>query len=218
MAFTNISKPFGLAPVQNLTSGAFNGQVNIYAIAAADTNAYYVGDLVKLSNSGGDGAGTPGITLAAAGNQVVGVVVAIGLQQNVGGGPGGPIINYNNLTQISRPSGAQTSIYYALVADDPSMLFEIQEGGTGTNLTTTNTGQYFNIIYAAPATGVYVSGSQLDNGSGNASPTGKQLKLIRLAPRIDNHLVTSPATGGGGQKWWVRIVAHSYADLAPTGI
>jgi hypothetical protein len=218
VAFVNPSKPAGLAPVQNLVQGLYNGQVNVYAIAAADTNAYYVGDLVKLSNSGGDGAGTPGITLAAAGNQVVGPIVAIGLQQTMGGGPGGPPINYNNLSQTYRPSGAQTSVYYAFVVDDPNAIFEIQEGGSGTNLTTTVTGQYYNIVYAAPATGVYVSGSQLDNGSGASTPTGKQLKLIRLAPRIDNHLVTSPSTGGGAQKWWVKIVAHSYADIAPTGI
>jgi hypothetical protein len=217
VAFTNVSKPAGLSPISNLTGGLWNGQVNLYTILAADTNAYYPGDLVKLTGSG-DPGGVPGITIAAAGNQSIGPVVAIGLSSNTGGGAGGPIINPNQLQQTWRPSGAQTVNYYALVADDPTQIFEIQEGGANTNLTQANIGEYCSIVYAAPGTGVYVSGTQINNATVNASPTGLQLKLLRLAQRADNHFVTSPATGGGGQKWWVRIVAHSYGNIAPTGV
>jgi hypothetical protein len=217
VAFTNVIKPFGLSPVNNLIAGMYNGQVNLYCIAPADTNPYYPGDLVKIS-AGGDTYGTPLVTLATAGATAVGAITAVGLAAAGPGGIGGPVINPNNLSLTSRPSGAQTPYYYCLVADDPTTIFEIEEGGAGTNLTQTIIGEYANILYAAPATGVYVSGTTLNNGSVSATPGVLNLKILRLAPRVDNHFTTTPATGGGGQKWWVRINNHSYNGVAVTGV
>ncbi len=128
MAIVNPNKPAGLAAVKSLV-GPNVSQGNMYTVLAADTNPYYPGDLVKLSGSG-DVRGIPGITLSAAGNQSVGVIAAIGINPD-----GGPYINPNNLALTNRPTGAQPVNYYALVIDDPYTVFEIQEGGTGTNLT-----------------------------------------------------------------------------------
>jgi hypothetical protein len=202
MAFTNISKPSGLSPVRYLNGTKYDGKVQTYCIVAANTNAFFVGDLVT-PQANGDSSGIPAITLSAVGGVSVGVIVAVGLQQY------GAYINPNALQNVSRPSGAQTQIYYAAVSDDPNIIYEIQEGGAGTNLTQTSCNRNANVVLAAPATGVAVSGTQIDNATVNTTVT-LNLKLLRLAPRIDNHFVTSPATGGGGQKWWVIINNHYF--------
>lgn len=216
MAFVNPSKPAGLSPVRYLNGAKYDGKVNVYSIAAADTNPYFPGDLV-VPTATGDANGIPGVTLATAGNPAVGVIVAVGTLPGTGYlVPGGPYINVNNLNIVNRPTGAQTTVYYAAVSDDPNIIYEIQEGGVGTNLTTGACNNNANILYAAPATGVNVSGTTLNNGSVATTAT-LNLKILRLAQRIDNHFVTSPATGGGAQKWDVIINNHVYRG-GTTGI
>lgn len=203
MAIINPNKPAGLAAVKHQIGHAMTGQINMYTVLAADTNPYFPGDLVALTGSG-DTRGIPGITLATAGNTAVGVVASIGINPD-----GGPYINPNNLALTSRPTGAQPINYYLGILDDPYLIFEIQEGGAGTNLTQANIGQNANILYAAPAAGVAVSGTTLNN-VGTANTATLNLKILGLVRRADNAFTTSPATGGGAQKWWVTINNHSY--------
>lgn len=201
MAFVNVSKPSGLSPVRYLNGAMYNGKVNQYCILAADTNGFSVGDLVTpIAN--GDANGVPGITLATAGNVALGVIVAVGLIPQ-----GGPYINPNNLAVIARPAAAQAQIWYAAVSDDPNIIYGIQEGGVHANLTQTSCNRNANIVYAAPATGVSVSGTQLDNNSVTTTNT-LNLKILRLIQAPDNHFVTG--TGGGAQKWEVLINNHYF--------
>lgn len=210
--WVNPNKPAGLSPVRYLNGAKYDGKVNVYCILAANTNPFFQGDLVVLA-TGGDANGIPAITLATAGsNPAVGVVVAVGTLNS------GPYANPNNLNIVNRPTGAQSVNYYAAVSDDPNIIYEIQEGGTGTNLTaTTGTNKNASIVYAAPATGVNVSGTMLDNGTAATTAT-LNLKILRLSQRIDNHFVTSPATGGGYQKWEVLINNHQYRGTGTAGV
>lgn len=209
MAFTNPNKPAGLVPVFHLQGLNWNSAVHMYAIPAGDTHAFYPGDLVDLQANCDAATGLRQITLATAGSTAVGVVAAVGIGNAGPAGAGGPYINSNDLSKTFRPSGAQTPVYYAAVIDDPYVVFEIQEGGTGTNLAAGTATTEANILYAAPATGVFVSGTTLDNGSLGSSAT-KNLKFYSFKQAIDNHFVTTPATGGGSQKWWVLINNHRY--------
>jgi hypothetical protein len=219
MAFVNPSKPAGLSPIAYLSGAAWNGQARMYFIAAADTNGYWPGDVVTLAAAGDAATGIAGVTLATAGNPAVGVVVAVAGPNNSvsssgnGGGAGGPPINPNNLLITARPAAAQTTGWYAWVADDPNLIFEIQEGGAGTNLTQAVLGNNANFIYAAGTTvggnGYGYSGTTLNNGS-VANTATLNLKIYSFAQRIDNHFVTSPTTGGGAQKWWVLLNNHQY--------
>lgn len=207
MAFVNPSKPSGLSPVRYLNGAKYDGKVQVYSILAANTNPFFIGDIVALVQGGGataaDASGIPAITLATANGVTLGAIVGVGLLP-----PGASYANPNNLVP-NRPTGAQTQNYYAAVSDDPNIIYEIQEGGAGTNLTASAVGRYARFIYAAPAAGVAVSGTQIDNG--NATATGPtDLLLLRLAPRSDNHFVTVPATGGGGQKWWAVLGKHQF--------
>jgi len=208
MAFVNPSKPAGLSPVRYLNGAKYDGKVQIYSILAANTNPFYIGDIVSLVSGGAatasDANGIPAITLATANSGLtLGAIVAVGTLS------AGVYANPNNLNITNRPTGAQSVNYYAAVSDDPNIIYEIQEGGTGTNFTNAIVGRYVRFVYAAPATGVAVSGTQIDNGTApTAAPT--DLLVMRFAPRIDNHLVTSPATGGAGQKWWVMLGKHAF--------
>lgn len=210
MAFVNPIKASGLSPVRYLNGAKYNGKGQIYSILAANTNPFYMGDIVTLVGGGGataaDASGIPAITLAATTNTTVGVVVGLGTNQY------GSYSNPQNLNIPYRPTGAQPQNYYALISDDPNIIYEVQEGGAGTNLTASAVGRYSPFIYAAPATGVVVSGTQINNATNQAAVT--DLFLYRLAPRIDNHFVTSPAAGGGGQKWWVMLGKHIFATRA----
>jgi hypothetical protein len=208
MAFVNPNKPAGLSPVAYLNGANYDGKGRMYSILAANTNPFYVGDLVVPVGGGAataaDTLGIPAITLAAAGAASIGVIVAVGTNPD-----GGPYVNPANLNLNYRPTGAQTVNYYALVSDDPNIIYEIQEGNTGTNLTRNVVQRNANILYAAPATGVVVSGTVLDNTTVATTAT-LNLKILSFARRIDNQFVTSPATGGGAQKWWVLLNNHYY--------
>lgn len=192
----NVNRPSGLSPVQYLGGADWDGKVNIYSIAAADTNAFYPGDPVILDGSA-DVNGIPGVTLATVGaNPAIGSIVAIGTNAK-----GGPYINPNDLSVTNRPSGAQTPVYYVAVADDPFILFEVQEDSIGGALAAADTGRNIALVAGTPATGVKVSAWQID--SSDAGATGSNVKLMRLVQRLDNAF-------GAFAKWLVLINNHPY--------
>jgi hypothetical protein len=211
MAFTNPNKLSGLSPVQLLSGAKYDGKGRMYVIPTSDaTNNYFVGDLVTMPG-GGDVNGLPLISIATAGAPAVGVIAAIGVNPQ-----GGPYINPANLNLTYAPI-TKTVPYYCLVHDDPNIIFEIQEGGSSTNLTTSVVQLNANIHAGAGTTnanpnaaGFYLSSQYLDNVTAPTTTSTFNLKIISLAQRPDNHFVTSPTTGGGSQKWWVIINSHWY--------
>lgn len=201
----NVNRPSGLSPVKYLGGADWDGKVNIYSIAAADTGAYFPGDPVILSGDG-DVNGIPGVTLHTAGaNPIIGCVVAVGTTPR-----GGPYINPNDLTATSRPSGAQTAVYYVAVADDPFILFEIQEDSVAATLAATNLAQNFFLAATTPATGVKVSGWMIDS-SDATNNTASPVKLYSLVQRLDNAI-------GQFAKWIVLLNNHPYKSSGTAGI
>ena len=191
----NVNRPSGLSPVKHLITGNYNGQANVYSIAAADTNGYAIGDPVASSGSS-DANGVAGITLATAGtgNAVRGVIVGLGTSES-------GIFNPNNLNSTVRPAAAQSSVWYALVVDDPNVIFEIQEVGTGTALTAAAVGSNANLL--AGSNNGYQSGWLLNN-SGVTTTNTLQLRLLGLSRRSDNAF-------GYYAKWLVKINNHELA-------
>lgn len=209
MAFVNPNKPCGLSPKETLVGASWDSRGHLYFVGTGDTNAYYQGDLVDVA-AGDTVTGLPGFVLATAGNPAVGVIAAMGTLANAGGGLGGGYFNPNNLSLVSIPATKLVS-YYALVIDDPNVIFEIQESGSGTNLTGAAAGVLnANIVYGAPASSIIpFSGTTLNN-VGTATTATLNLKILRFTQRVDNHFSTSPTTGGGSQKWDVLINNHRY--------
>lgn len=193
----NANRPMGLWPVKHLTGAPFNGQGNLYQIAAADTNAYAIGDPVVSSGSG-DANGVPGITLAAATGNIRGVILGLGKSTGNAIAFEAGLFNPDNLNQTIRPSGAQASDWYALVADSPDLIFEVQEVGTGTALAAADIGLNTNLLVGA--NNGFQSGWLLDNATKGTTST-LQVRILGLNRSQDNAF-------GAYAKWLVKINSH----------
>jgi hypothetical protein len=137
MNVANPNAPHGIQPVQTSDGNPYTGKATLYHIPASDaTFAYYNGDVVALAATGSDAQGVPDITLcgtrgaAYTGATPLPVGVIVGVQvAPIGAGLGatqGQAVNLN--VQFVPVVKAQD--YYVWVADDPSLIFEVQCGTT----------------------------------------------------------------------------------------
>ena len=189
----NANRPSGFSPVQYLNGSPWNGQARIYSIAAAYATALYIGDPVKSSGTA-DANGVPGIILGATTGALRGVIVGLGSAE-------GLIANPKNLDITYRPAAAQATDWYAMVVDDPQVLFEVQENANGTALAAADIG--LNTISVSGTGSGYVSGWMLASAT-DASPAATatlQLKLMGLVRRQQNAF-------GAYAKHLVKINVH----------
>ena len=192
----NANKPMGLSPVQYLNGSSWNGQARLYSIAYNYGTAIYIGDPVVPSGTA-DGNGIMGITLATAGdaNPVLGSVVGIGRYVDLIANP-----NNLNITYFPASGDGVNSPWYALVADDPNIIFEAQDIGTGTALAAADIG--LNINLKSGTGNGYVSGWGIDDGSKGTNAT-YQCKLMGLVRSQDNAF-------GQYAKFYVKLNNHFY--------
>ena len=210
----NTNKPSGLTPVKYMNGVDWDGRGNVYYIGAGNAEAFYVGDLVKINTvlaNADTKNGLQSIMKAAQGDTVVGVLLAVGTQYS------GPYADPNNLTVLSAPA-TKTQAYYAFVADDPNIVFEIQESaatyGTGTAFTASATSANCNVVIHAPAsTTIPASGTVIDVGTPAAATNTFDLRLLGLVQRYDNGALN---TFGKYAKWLCKLNLHRYATT--TGV
>ncbi len=188
----NENRPSGLIPVGTISGTQYNGAARLYAIEAANVSAFAIGDPVVTSPAGADSRGIPLINLAGGTGALRGVVV--GLFDSY------PTARVDNLNQIIRTAGAKSVVWYAMVADDPNLVFEVQEVGTGTPLPLTDVGLNTNLI-PGPNNG-FISGWQLDNVSRAVTAT-LQCKILGLVVRPN-------VVQGQFAKWMVTINNHDF--------
>lgn len=189
----NANRPSGFSPVQYLNGSPWNGQARIYSIAAAYATALYIGDPVKSSGTA-DANGVPGIILGATTGALRGVIVGLGSAE-------GLIANPKNLDITYRPAAAQATDWYAMVVDDPQVLFEVQENANGTALAATEIG--LNTISVSGTGSGFVSGWMLASAT-DATPANTatlQLRLMGLVRRQQNAF-------GAYAKHLVKINVH----------
>ena len=191
----NVNKPGGLTPVGYLNGAPWSGQGRVYAIASTDVNAYAIGDPLTLAGGATDD-GVPLVTRATAGtgNALIGALLGDGGIVN-----GGAFVDPSSLDSTLIPA-TKTRVYYVLVADDPNIVFEIQEGGAGAALTKAVGSRNFNLL--SGTSNGYVSAWQLDNASAGTGAT-LQLKALGISPCIDNSF-------GAYAKWRVVINNHYF--------
>ena len=188
----NVNRPSGLTPVKYVGGGEWNGQANLYSIAAGYAVELAIGDPV-ISSGTADANGVPGIALAAATGAIRGVIVGLGKTE-------GLIANPSNLDSTKRPA-ADPAVWYAMVVDDPNVVFEIQEQSNGTALAATEVG--LNQVPILAAAGSYMSGWQLASASGATPATTATLPLRLLG------LSRKPGNAFGAYaKWLVKINVH----------
>lgn len=185
----NADTPFGLKPVRHQSGSPYNGAANVYSTATGDATAIYIGDPVKLSGTSQtiNGVVYSDVDQAATGDVVMGVVVGV------------------------LPETADSLIYRAastqrrlLVADDPDLIFEIQEVSGGTALAANDIGLNANFVVATGSNDTGKSGVELNNAS-EATTNTLDVKIVGLVPRDDNEI-------GEHAKWLVRINRHQYSN------
>lgn len=193
----NANRPQGLVPLEYLDGSAWSGKGRMYYIPASDPNAYAIGDPMTMAGSA-DAAGVASVILATAGTASIVLGSLLGF-----GGPSYAVAGVDPAApgQIIIPA-TKTHAYYVLVTDDPSIVYQLQEGGAGAALTVADVGSNCNLL--SGTNNSYVSGWQLDNASVNTGAT-RQIQLLGLVQ-------TTPGDNAFGAfaKWKVRINYHQY--------
>lgn len=192
----NSNSPFGLRPIRHRNGAPYNGAVRPYLLPATDANDMFAGDPVNLAGNSNSapvsvpGAGDfppgtlPTIVRATAGstNYLIGSIVEFAADAD-------------DLKLNYRKASTER---VAWVADDPDLIFEIQEDGA---LAGSSVGQNVNLVAGAGSTVSGYSGWQIQSSSAGVGAT-IQLRLERLVNRVDNAL-------GTNGKWLVAINLHS---------
>jgi len=189
----NVNAATGFSPVCYRSGAPYNGAVNTYYVPASDGTALYVGDPVIIAGSA-DSRGIPTITRATAGSGAYTSGVVVGFAPDP-----------DNLTLTYRPA---STARYVLVADDPNLLFAIQEDSAGGALAATNVGQNADFVAGAGSTTTGLSGFQLDSSTANTTNT-LQCRIERLLNQEDNEI-------GTNAKWLVSFNLHQSRNL--TGV
>ena len=167
----------------------------MYSIAASYGTALYIGDPV-ISSGTADANGVPGIAIGATTGALRGVIVGLGVSEGLMADP-------TNLDRMYRPA-SDSRVWYAMVADDPNIIFEVQEESNGTQLAATEVG--LNTVSKSGTGNGYVSGWMIPSATGATPNTTAtlQLRLLGLARRPDNAF-------GAYAKWLVQINVHELA-------
>jgi hypothetical protein len=185
----NADTPFGLRPVRYRSGAPYNGAVNHYSTAAGDSTAIFIGDPVKLSGTSQTISGNVYLDVdqAATGDVVCGVVVGV--------------LPVTRDSLIYRAASTQRIL---LVADDPTLEFEIQEVSGGTALAANDAGMNADFVVGTGSTTTGLSGVELNNAT-EATTNTLDLQIVGFVNRADNAI-------GEHAKWLVRINRHQYSN------
>ncbi len=190
----NVSQLRGFVPSRYLNGAAWNCAANLYYIPSTDGTIISPGDAVK-SVALSDANGVMGIQKAAGTDTVRGVVIAI-----LPAPPYLPSFLGSNIDlTVQNTPATKTKAYYALVVDDPNVLFELQDDGLSA-LTATSVNKNTIFTVANPTSPSTNSASVLTTGSVNTTNT-LNLKMMGLIQRDDNAF-------GVNAKWLVKFNLH----------
>ena len=195
----NSDTPKGLVPVRHKNGQPYNGAYNVYYVPSTYATALYIGDPVVITGTSNtsDYKGNPAGSLpeinkatAAGGNYISGVIVGFE-----------PLD-----TDLSKAYNPASTERLVRVADDPDLVFEIQEDSGGTALAATSVGLNADLVYThSGSTYTSQSGAELDRSTATTTNT-LQLKILGLSNRIDNAI-------GDSAIWDVMINLHTQRYL-----
>lgn len=186
----NPNTPRGLIPYKYASGAPYNGSANIYALASDYATALYQGDPL-IPTGASDANGIPYVQIATAG----GGAYALGSFVSIVNG-GNPVIPVTQGLPIYHPASTGQ---YILVADDPNLLYWIQEDSVGGAVAMATAGmKNADLIAGAGSTATGQSGWMLDSSTVNTTPT-LQLRLMGGLQEADNVM------GSAYAKWLVRL-------------
>lgn len=192
----NTNAPFGLRPVSDLNGRPYSGAAREYSVPAGDGTAIYIGDPVKLAGTAQfiNGQTFTDVAQAATGDVMVGVVIGVCAD-----------------TRDSLIYRAASTARRVLVADDPNLLFEIQQVSGGTPLTANDIGFNANFVVAAGSTVTGLSGVTINNTT-EAGTNTLDLKIVGMPNRANNDPGSAVGTGADASNFYVRINRHQYVN------
>lgn len=208
----NPNSPSGIQPYQRKGSADYRANTKMYYIAAADANAFYVGDPVIRVATPASANGIPTVTLASAGtsNKITGSVVGfVGVGTGTQSAPQGSFFaNSGTPGPLYRPAAAPAG-WYVMVDDDPADLFVVQANATQL---ATSVGKNANLVSGAGSPYTGQSGWMLNAATVGTQST-KQVTIVDYEQEIDNVV----GAGRNYSKFIVRI-NQSTEGLAASGI
>jgi hypothetical protein len=194
-----VSRPNGFKPVKSLSASSYTGQTNSYFVPASDASVIMVGDLVSLVAGSRSPTGVPTVTRAGATGAVVGVVLGISFEGQ------GDTMNMPPVNDLNTPIYRRASTdRYLLVADDPTITFEVQVSSSA-GFAATAVGKNASPTVTAGNTASGASGMQLDTTT-LATTATLPLKVVGYPYRPDNNL------GDAFFSAYVKINNHAYGS------
>ncbi len=169
----NPDAAFGLRPIGN-DGGVYNGVTQRCVFAAADTNAAYIGSVVKMDTIAAIGTGgAQTVVVATATDPAYGVVTAFEP-------------NPDDLSKQYRPG---STLRYCQVARADNALFEVQESG---NIGLAGVGFNANFSNGTGSTVTGLANTELTS-SGIAASNALDLQVVQGVDLPDNDLTASNA-------------------------
>lgn len=159
MANANIAR--GLIPVRYRSGQAWSGAANLYYVPSTYGTALFIGDPVIIVTDSSDAQGVQTVqrATAAGGAYTIGPITAMA-------SAGNPMVTVTrDMPRYHLASTAQ----YVLVADDPDLLFEIQEDSVGGVMTVGAAGRNVDFIAGNGSTVSGFSGWMADSSTGNST-------------------------------------------------
>jgi hypothetical protein len=188
----NDNSPRGLRPVRHRNGAPYNGAVTRYYVPASDSTALYLGDPVIIAGSAdADGVASVTRATAAGGAYILGVVVGV-----------------EPASRDSTTYRPASTAAYVFVADDPDLVFEIQEDAVGGALAAADVGLNADLVAGSGSTATGYSGFQLDTST-KATTNTLQLRILGFVQRANNEI-------GANAKVLVGINLHQSRNT--TGI
>lgn len=188
----NVDAPRGFIPVRYRSGHGYSGAARRY-YKSATAGIIGIGDPVIRATNSTDPEGGPEIVRATTGAAITGVVVGIE-----------PV-----RSDLAQRHLASADTGYVYVADDPDLLFEVQEVTGGTALAVANIGEHIDSIAAVDAnTTTGVSKYEIDNA---ALATGNTWRIEALVNRPDNAV-------GEHAKWIVAANLHTEVNASATNL
>lgn len=194
----NPNTPRGIQPYAYAWGAPWGGAVRTYFVPSGNATALFFGDPVAPVTNTSDGNGVPVAEIATAGAGAYILGAFMGISNNAGQAV---IPVLQNQTPFL-PAGQAAYIY---VADDPFLLYEVQESGamvSGAGM------RNADLVAGAGSTITNFSGWQLNSATLNTTNT-LQMRIIQMLQQIDNAV-------GANAKWLTKINLH--AMLNPLGV
>lgn len=189
----NSNTPFGLRPIRHINGEPYSGAATRYYVPASDSTALYIGDPVIIAGSAdADGVATVTKATAAGGAYML-----------------GPVVSVEPITRDSTTYREASTARYVWVADNPDLVFLVQEDGVGGALAAADVGLNADWIAGSGSTVTGLSGAMLDTST-KATTNTLQLRIQGFAQSVDNEV------GSANAKVLVTINLHTRRNL--TGI